>query len=114
MGKKGSNTTQNIERPQSAQELALLETQNAMQQQAINVAQQQEDRSNEQHNLWKENYLPMEVAMNGDAGGGQAERDMLDNQMPRYAEDTSGVMNQQVPQQSSGTKGAIPSRGKGA
>ena len=106
MSKKGS--TQNIERPQSAQELALLETQNDMQQQAIDVAKQQEGRSQEQYQTWKDSYLPMEVAMHGDPGGGQAQRDMLDRQMPRYAEDTSGVMNQpQQTQQRSGGKGNI-------
>ncbi len=109
MSKKG--TTQNIERPQSAQELRLLETQNAMQQQAIGIAQQQEDRSNEQNKIWKENYLPMEVSMNGDPRGGQKEMDMLNNQMPRYAEDTSGAMDQKAPQRQA--KGA-GSNGKGA
>ncbi len=119
MSKKGS--TQNIERPQSAQELALLETQNDMQQQAIDVAKQQEGRSQEQYQTWKDSYLPMEVAMHGDPGGTAETRAMLDRQMPRYAEDTSGVMSGQAPapQQGTGAKGGQrpsgrPSNGKGA
>ena len=90
MGKK---STTNVERPQSAQELQLLETQNQMMQSGIAVAQDQEARSAEQHKIWKDNYLPVEVPIgkvNQKAYNQHAQR--LDNQMPQYAEDTSGVM----------------------
>ena len=98
---------ENIERPQSEQELALLDTQNKMIERGIITTEEQEARSAEQHKIWKDNYLPMEVTMGGvDAGGGQAQRQMLDNQMPRYAEDTSGVMGQQA--QAQGGKGSPP------
>lgn len=60
MGKK---ETKNIERPQSAQELRLLETQNAQLQAGIQVAQDQEKRSNEQYKEWQSAYAPMETGM---------------------------------------------------
>ncbi len=106
MGKK---ETKNVERPQSAQELALLETQNQQLQKGIAVAENQEARSQEQHEDWKRAYLPMETGMIGSGatrengyqssgkGGVRTDgrmgefRQQMDNQMPRYKEDTSGV-----------------------
>lgn len=91
MGKK---ETKNIERPQSAQELQLLQTQNQQLQKGIGVAEEQEARAQEQHQYWKDNYLSME---GGDyAGNSGSQNDInemkkLDNQMPQYAEDTSGA-----------------------
>lgn len=60
MGKK---STKNVERPQSAQELRLLETQNAQLQAGIAVAQEQEKRSNAQYKEWQSAYAPMETGM---------------------------------------------------
>lgn len=60
MGKKGSKTT-NIERPQSAQELRLLETQNQQIQAGIDIAKQQDDRSQDMYNDWQNNYQGMET-----------------------------------------------------
>lgn len=112
MGKKGKNTTTYQERPQSAQELKLLETQNQMTQAGIGIAREQEDRSQAQYDQWKDTYLPLETGAmaaganrgNGYQAGMQADpraslfRQQLDNQMPRYAEDTSGVYGKQIPQ----------------
>lgn len=61
MGKKGSNKTTYEERPLSAQELRLLETQNQMMQQGVNIAQQQEDRSQQMYGDWKNNYQGIET-----------------------------------------------------
>lgn len=61
MGKKGSSKTVYQERPQSAQELRLLETQNQMMQQGINIGQQQEDRSQAMYEDWKNNYQGIET-----------------------------------------------------
>lgn len=62
MGKKGSKTT-NIERPQSAQELRLLETQNQQLQAGIDIAKQQDDRAQEQYQNWQNAYQPIETGM---------------------------------------------------
>ncbi len=98
MSKKGGTT--NVERPQSAQELQLLQTQSEQIQKGIAVAEQQEKRSSEQHQIWKDNYLPMEVQMGGQASPEQeaSVNKMMDNQMPRYAEDTSGAYDRPQPQ----------------
>ena len=99
MGKKGDNKTVNQERPISQQELRLLETQNQQLQKGIAVAENQEARSQEQHDIWKDNYLVDEVY--GDHRPTpqmeMSQGQILDNQMPKYAEDTSGVMNQKAP-----------------
>ena len=97
----GKKETKNVERPQSSQELALLETQNVQLQKGIATAESQEARSNEQHQIWKDNYLPMEVQMGGQANPQEEARidKMMDNQMPRYAEDTSGAYDRPAPQQ---------------
>lgn len=60
MGKKGGDTTYQ-ERPLSAQELQLLNTQNEMLKAGIGVAQQQENRSNAIYDDWRNNYLGMET-----------------------------------------------------
>lgn len=94
MGKKGKNVTKNVERPLSQQELALLQTQNAQLQKGIAIANEQDKRSADQYNLWKQNYLPMEVQMGGVARDPAADKQyqqQLDNQMPKYAQDTSGA-----------------------
>lgn len=59
MGKKGKNVYQ--ERPQSAQELRLLETQNQMMKAGIDVQKQQDDRSQQMYNDWRNNYQGMET-----------------------------------------------------
>lgn len=59
MGKKGSNTYQ--ERPQSAQELRLLETQNQMLGKQIDIGQQQENRSQSAYDDWVQSYRGMET-----------------------------------------------------
>lgn len=101
MGKK---STTNVERPQSAQELQLLETQNENIQRGMAIAEEQDARSAEMHKNWKDNYLPMEVQQGGsNPSKSFAGSQTLDNQMPRYAEDTSGVMNRQAP--TTGAKG---------
>lgn len=61
MGKKGNNVTQ--ERPQSAQELGLMETQNQQLAAGIAIAREQEDRSREQYQNWQSSYEPMETGM---------------------------------------------------
>ena len=123
MGGKGSNTTQNIERPLSQEELALYETQNEQLKKGIAIAQQQEDRAQRTQQIYEDNFLPMEVNMGGvaDPAAEKKYNDMLDNQMPRYAEDTSGVMNAPMRQSATSSgKGvgnvsqSIPGHGKGS
>jgi len=60
MSKKG---TTNYERELSQQELELLETQNQMMQQSVNIAQQAEDRSQDQYRQWQATYEPIETGM---------------------------------------------------
>ena len=107
MSKKGSSTVENYERELSPQELRLFETQNDQMQQAIDIYGKQENRSEEQYTDWKRAYLPAETGMisqgatraNGYQGGVQGDgrsqlfQGQIDNQMPRYREDTSGVYN---------------------
>ena len=116
MSKKGNPTPQ--ERPLSQQELELLQTQNEQMQKGIAVAENQEARANEQNQIWKDNYLPLEVQMGGAPSEAEQYKynQMLNNQMPRYAEDTSGVMDQPAPQpQQGGGSGKGTNRsGKGA
>lgn len=110
--KKGQVTNQ--ERPLSQQELKLMETQNLMQQQAINIAQTQENRAKKNQDIYEENYLPMEVQLGGREDKAEAYRQdaALDNQMPVYEEDSSGAREQGSPppqqapvQQASGSGG---------
>ena len=104
MGSSKGSTT-NVERPQSAQELALLETQNQQLAAGIDIAQQQEDRATETHNVWKNNYLPHEVQQVAPDPAAEARyASQLDSQMPMYAEDTSGARGiaQPQPQQRQG------------
>lgn len=61
MGKKGKNVYQ--ERPQSTQELQLLNTQNQQLQAAIDVAKQQDNRAAEQYRHWQNAYQPIETGM---------------------------------------------------
>ena len=92
MGKKGgSSSVQNYERPLSQQELALFATQNDMMQAGIGVAAEQEARSQEQHDYWKDNYLKMEGGGSGNTPQDALAMKKLDQQMPNYREDTSGV-----------------------
>ena len=117
MGKK---ETKNIERPQSQQELRLLETQNAQLQKGIAVAENQEARSQEQYDQYKRDFLP-DMTMNGaSARGNEDAMRMMDNQMPDYAEDTSGARDstfnqqpQQQPQQLQQRGGAKGKSAKG-
>lgn len=114
MGKKGGgSTTTYQQRPLSAEEKRLIATQNEMYKQGIAVADRQDKRSEDQYRIWKENYLPMEVQMGGVADP-RAEakfNEQLDNQMPRYTEDTSGARPAykepapSVPRSSGGSKG---------
>ena len=106
MGKK---ETKNVERQASAQELALWQTQADQIKKGIAVAEQQEARSAKQEARYERDFVP-DMSMNGASdqamGQGMAE---LNNQMPRYAEDTSGVYDQPQaqaqPQQGGGAKG---------
>lgn len=61
MGGSSKGTTKNYERELSPQELQLLETQNQMMQQGINIAQQQDDRSQSMYSDWKNNYQGIET-----------------------------------------------------
>lgn len=51
------------ERELSQQELDLLETQNQMMQQGVDIAQQAENRSQDQYNQWRNTYEPIETGM---------------------------------------------------
>lgn len=78
IGKKGGDTYQ--ERPQSDQELTLLSTQNDMMQQGIDIAKQQDARSQELYTDWKNTYRDMEqtdlknAVQNANANMGQVDR----------------------------------------
>jgi len=61
MGKKGNNVTENYERPQSAQELRLLETQNQQLQAGVEVAKQQDARAGQMYQDWQNNYQGIET-----------------------------------------------------
>lgn len=63
MGGSSKGKTTNVERPQSAQELRLLETQNEQLAAGIAVAEEQEARSAEQYKEWQSAYAPMETGM---------------------------------------------------
>ena len=77
MSKKGNTTiqqpamqapTQKSDRVQSPDELRLLQTQNESLQSGIAIAEEQEARSRQMHDIWKETYLPVETGMiHGDA-----------------------------------------------
>ena len=59
MSKKGGSTTYQ-ERPLTEQELSLLSTQNDMMQQGIDIAKQQDARSQELYQDWRNTYRDME------------------------------------------------------
>ena len=65
-GKGGGSSTTNVtQRPLTTQELQLLSTQKDALNSGINIAKQQDERSAEQQNIWKQNYLPYEQQLGG-------------------------------------------------
>ena len=108
MGKSSKGKTVNQERAATPQEMRLWEEQTRQMGAATQVAKEQEARSKEQHQIWKDNYLVDEVMGDVDPNGAEAQKyaEAMNAQMPRYAEDTSGTYDQapqpQQPQPKSG------------
>jgi len=59
----GSKGTKNYERELSPEELQLFQTQNEMMQAGIGIAQQAEDRSQNQYQQWQATYEPIETGL---------------------------------------------------
>ena len=103
-----SPTSQVTEREQSPSELALLMTQNKALESGIAISEEQNMRSQQTHDIWKETYLPIETGMiHGDAS---RENGYMDSKSIQYASDSNNYKAPPKPSGgcSSGKCGGIP------